>query len=944
MKRFIAYLYLFALCLTANALNGFFYSADRLSCSSVNAIVQDSYGLLWIGSEHGLDSFDGYTFTPHAPLCSDDVHPASVASLYCDAGGRLWVGTARGLLLYDRAGDTFRPVTFPDGLSPRVAQMVELRDGRLVAGTAGYGLFAVDADSLVATRVTSLSTRDDNSYFNHLFLSSDGTFWKSGADERVVRCKAGAEPQTFTTGYGSVVSFVERNGQTLACCPHGLIDANGRKQHDDIDAEGLHFNAAVADAQGNIYIGTRSGGLHWLPQGSERLQRLPVVAHGADITGATINVVYLDRQGNLWVGCELQGLLMLPLVKRPLFQTWGSETSLLMASSVTDIVEGYGGSVFCAVPGRGVYGFSADGLLYSHPPSPQDAETLYRDADANYWLGTASSLYRINPEAYTYEALCTLPGDHVNVMTDAGNGLLAVSTFGAGLAIVDKASGRVVRQLTMHDTDTIGRGRLVNDWIYALDTDNKGRLWIGTASGVSCYDIGADRFLPYANDAEIGREACTALRALASGDVLLGLECGLYRWSPAKGLRAEAGTEALRGRSVSFIAEDERHELWLSTNDGIWHWTPASATLAAYVGAGGMCTREFVRGAGLLATDGRIFLGTADGITLFHPDSLRHHRQANAEVHLTAFTVGDKRVSVMPTPDRFTLSYLDASFRMEFSLLTFDDVADISFDYRFRGEERWQTTGRGHNTISFSHLPPDEYVLEVRARQADATTAVQRYTIVVRPPWWRSTWAYLVYVLLLCALTAFGVVAYKRHLQNRYNSEKLQLLLSTINADDTPLTLDDLKRAIHTFVQSRKHKRGVYGDTETMADRVEVPDQRGNDEALMERIMQSISRHLGDSDFSVEQLCAEAAISRAHLHRKMKEMTGLSVTEFIRNIRLEQAARLLRERKLNVTQVAYTVGFSSLGYFTTVFRKHFGVTPREFMNGGSEGTEESDNS
>jgi AraC-like DNA-binding protein len=90
---------------------------------------------------------------------------------------------------------------------------------------------------------------------------------------------------------------------------------------------------------------------------------------------------------------------------------------------------------------------------------------------------------------------------------------------------------------------------------------------------------------------------------------------------------------------------------------------------------------------------------------------------------------------------------------------------------------------------------------------------------------------------------------------------------------------------------------------------------------------------LGDSEFSVEQLCSEAAISRAHLHRKMKEMTGLSVTEFIRNIRLEQAARLLREQKLNVTQVAYTVGFSNLGYFSTIFRKHFGVSPRDFVNG-----------
>ena len=100
----------------------------------------------------------------------------------------------------------------------------------------------------------------------------------------------------------------------------------------------------------------------------------------------------------------------------------------------------------------------------------------------------------------------------------------------------------------------------------------------------------------------------------------------------------------------------------------------------------------------------------------------------------------------------------------------------------------------------------------------------------------------------------------------------------------------------------------------------------------MARITKSVNRHLGDSDFTVEQMCEEVGISRAHLHRKMKELTGFAVTEFIRNIRLEQAARLLREQKLNITQVAYTVGFSNLGYFSTVFRKHFGISPRDFIS------------
>ena len=112
---------------------------------------------------------------------------------------------------------------------------------------------------------------------------------------------------------------------------------------------------------------------------------------------------------------------------------------------------------------------------------------------------------------------------------------------------------------------------------------------------------------------------------------------------------------------------------------------------------------------------------------------------------------------------------------------------------------------------------------------------------------------------------------------------------------------------------------------------VEQPEVTGNDELLMERIMKSVNKNLSNSDFNVDMLTQEVGISRAQLHRKMKEMTGISTSEFIRNIRLEQAARLLREQKINITQVAYTVGFSNLAHFSTIFRKHFGISPSEYM-------------
>ena len=100
----------------------------------------------------------------------------------------------------------------------------------------------------------------------------------------------------------------------------------------------------------------------------------------------------------------------------------------------------------------------------------------------------------------------------------------------------------------------------------------------------------------------------------------------------------------------------------------------------------------------------------------------------------------------------------------------------------------------------------------------------------------------------------------------------------------------------------------------------------------MDRIMKCINENLSDPDFNVEKLTEQVGISRAQLHRKMKEITGISTGDFIRNLRLEQAARLIAENKINVTQVAYAVGFNNQTHFSTVFKKHYGMTPTEYQN------------
>ena len=146
-----------------------------------------------------------------------------------------------------------------------------------------------------------------------------------------------------------------------------------------------------------------------------------------------------------------------------------------------------------------------------------------------------------------------------------------------------------------------------------------------------------------------------------------------------------------------------------------------------------------------------------------------------------------------------------------------------------------------------------------------------------------------------------------------------------------PFLVDELRVQIDNLLRKDQRLKAQYTpNLEEQKEKVEQPDVADNDKVLMERIMQSVNKNLSNSDFSVEQMAQEVGLSRSQLHRRMKELTGLSTSDFVRNIRMEQAARLLRERHVNVSQVAYTVGFSSPGTFSKVFKQHFGQPPSEY--------------
>ena len=145
-----------------------------------------------------------------------------------------------------------------------------------------------------------------------------------------------------------------------------------------------------------------------------------------------------------------------------------------------------------------------------------------------------------------------------------------------------------------------------------------------------------------------------------------------------------------------------------------------------------------------------------------------------------------------------------------------------------------------------------------------------------------------------------------------------------------PFSLEELHLTIDNLIDNVRRLKGKFSGALKQDDKVEKIEVKGNDEELMERIMKVVNENMSDSDFNVEKMCDEVGVSRTQLHRKLKEMTGVPTSEFLRNIRLNEAARLIRERKINITQVSYMVGFANNSHFSTAFKKYFGMSPSEY--------------
>ena len=679
--------------LCAWAQGGLFFTSDKLSNTNITSICQDKTGYIWIGTENGLNRFDGYKFSVYKnnPQDSTSLMFNIVNKVFCDKSGNLWVGTNTGLQRYDDDADSFINYHSNEFERARISDICQLPDGRVLVGTAGFGLFLADAKAHTLTLLKDYEANADDKFFGHMLVDAAGGLWRDGnKDFGLVR--PGQRPQVFTDRHDPPMAFADAGGKVLIMNRHQLSAfANGQFRDDYFDVSEVasltpHYWTVMRDHVGNIYIGTRGNGLLWIPNGSRKVQRYKFNVTGLNLNTSTIQTLFEDRQGNIWIGCWHKGLLVIPDNKAQ-FTSWSfSEQKHDIGNYISSVCKGDKGITWCTVRDEGIFGFDANGQLVAHPAAPAWTEFIFRDTQGNFYLGAGTNIYNYNPQSGHASKLLSFDCNMMNGMTDDGHGHLFFSAFGRGLLRYDTATGEIE-----HFSQT---SNLCNDWIMSMTTDRNSHIWLATTNGVCSFD-GAG----FGNTILEGKR-CECLCETSQGDMLIGTMEGLYVWHRNTGMvEMFPNADMLRGLTIGYIVQDRSGDIWCSTTMGIWHYRIADGQWVSHVSGSGLIDKEYVPNAGLyIPQDNRILFATSNGITTFTPEQVQGVSAEVGDVKLTNMFYGaDNMVS------------------MEFSLMNFLDAANTVFEYRLSKDAEWTRNVSGQNTITFAHLPFGTHQLEVRA-------------------------------------------------------------------------------------------------------------------------------------------------------------------------------------------------------------------------------------
>ncbi len=815
-----------------------------LSENCVKSIIQDYWGFMWFGTKNGLNRYDGNSIKRYD--VDDNILNMgnhNISALYEDKEHRLWCGTDKGVFIFDSYSEKF---TFFDKkcsngqvIDNWISQIVGDNNGNIwiIAPTLGAFCYNPKVGTMKLYRTSDKSKK----YYNNvecICVRKNGEVWLG---------TNGAGIFKYDNHTGKLHQFItDKNGNSLkdknvySLCDYGQYIAIGIHEEklmkynpntnilQDINAPDAHYKilrSLLYDGK-DLFVGTQDG-LYIINEATgscNQLRENDLMPYG--ISDNMIYSLYRDRDDGIWVGTMMSGVNHMPR-HGMIFNNYvplGTNTSLsskrireMQCDKYGDIwistedgklnvfhqstqsfenikLEKYRGGtnrLALMIDGDAVWsGLFKNGLdiINSHTRtvthySPADLNlrgegsvfALFKDHKGKIWLGTADGIY-IKTDGIKFSKFGSFPDVFAQDITEDRQGRIWVTTIGSGVFCYDPKTGKTISFYHKEgDPTTISS----ND-VSSVTIGHNGNLWFSTDRGGICmFDVHKNRFTTFSRK------------------------------------------DGLPDDVTYKILEDEKYNLWFGTNQGLVRFNPVSKDLTVYRNTNGLMGNQYNYKSAVRATDGKFMFGSTSGLISFNP-LLAGKEPSRRKIYITNIRINDKEIkpaegdildkSILYT-DHISLPYNISNVSLDVSSLNYSIIENDRYQYMLEGvDENWNVSVNGMN-ISYSQLQPGEYTFKVRL--ADAPDNIKSVKITVLPPWWLSSIAKWIYLMVVIGI---GYYIYK--MQQKRQARRLALQEQTFREE----TEKELLRAKINFFTDITHEIRtpltlINGSVENLEDR-----------------------------------------------------------------------------------------------------------------------------
>lgn len=750
---------------------------NGVSSNNISTLFQDQKGYIWIGTENGLNRFDGNQFTLYQknnPLYSN-FHANSINTICETTDKELWLGTDNGVFIYNQVKDTFTPfvkqTSDKTSITSWITHIIQDKAGNIWIATHKQGIFLFNTQT---DKLTQFEIPQNDNIVTRILNDEQNNIWLSGPYQL---CKLNKVNNTFETYaieektesiYSMALWEDSSNHIWIGTWDKGLWKLDPRTKQVEKYLTGekgkgiLHIHSILEYSPELLLIGSDDGLTIFNPVTHESFLYDNYGDSEKSLSDKFIYPILKDREGGVWIGTYYNGISYLPPYCGQ-FNGYSESSDIPYFNSriISRFCEGENGNIWIASDDSGLSCFN--------PSTMQFLDFNGRE--------------KLNK--HNLHALCMIDKD------------LWIGTYGDGIQILNIQTGVIKNYSISNGLD--------ENSIYSIFKDSQGQIWTGSMNGICQYDAQKQRFTPIkyleALVIEIAEDAKGNLWIATQGKGLFryspqknkewkkyGLEkgfnsltvnhlCinkdneiwaatseGLYLYNPLKDIFTYQPLR-LPNECITAILEGEDC-LWLTTAKGLVKYTPTTQETQIFTKSDGLQSEAFIMASALKTRNGEFYIGSINGFNTFYPHQLKLNTQ-KPNVVLTSLEIFNQKIDTQKDgtlPEAIDhlkeihLSYKDNVITLNYAALSYCTPQKNQYAYMLEGFDKgWNYVGSQHST-TYTNLPAGTYTFRVKASNNDNIWNEEGTSIriIVHPPFYLSLPFKIGYVLLF--LLALGLL------------------------------------------------------------------------------------------------------------------------------------------------------------------------------------------